>query len=51
VLPIESSDVPVLFSCADAHRAIVVFFGDAGVVVREKRAGEVRMIATVDGGC
>ena len=22
--------IPVLFACADAHRAIVVFFGDAG---------------------
>jgi len=26
-------------------------FGDARVAVREKRAGEVWTIATVDGGC
>jgi hypothetical protein len=51
VLPIEPSDDPVIFACADAHRAIVVFFGDARVAVREERAGEVWMIATVDGGC
>ena len=30
---------------------IVVFLGDARVAMIEKRAGEVRMVATVDGGC
>ena len=43
--------IRVLFACADAHRAIVVFFGNARVPVREKRAGEVRIVAAVDGGC
>ena len=51
VLPIELSDDPVLFACADTHRAIVVFLGDARIAVSENRAGEVWMIATVDGGC
>ena len=50
VLTVEPSDAGVLFACAEAHRTIVVFVGDARVAVIEDRAGEVRMVATVDGG-
>ena len=51
VLTIEPSDGGVLVACANTHRAIVMFFRDARVAMIEKGAGEVRMIATVDGGC
>ena len=45
------SDDCVLFTCADTGRSIVVFFGHPRVAVVEKRAGEMRMAATIDGGC
>jgi hypothetical protein len=35
----------------DHGKHLGVLFGDARVAVREKRAGEVWTIATVDGGC
>ena len=48
---VELSDAGILFACADTHREIVVFLGDARVAVSEKRTGEVWVLATVDGGC
>ena len=44
------SDDRVFFTCADTGRKIVVFFGHPRVAVIEKRAGEMRMAATIDGG-
>ena len=40
----------VLVARAKSRCTIVVFFGDARVAVIEKRAGEVRIFATIDGG-
>ena len=51
MLSIELCDERVLFACTDAHRTIIVFFGDAGIAMIEKRACKVRIDATIDAGC
>ena len=51
VFTVELGDEGVLVARAERRRAIVVFLGDARVAVIEKRAGEVRIFATIDGGC
>ena len=51
VLAVELSNDGVFFTCAETHRTIVVLLVDARVAMTENRTGEVRMFATVDGGC
>ena len=50
LLTVELRDEGVLFTCTECRRSIVVFLGDAGVAVIEERAGEMRVVATIDGG-
>jgi hypothetical protein len=50
-MTVELSNEGILFACAETHRTIVVLLVDARVAVTENRTGEMRMSATVDGGC
>ena len=50
LLAVGLDDDRVLFTCADTGRTIVVFFGHPRVAMIEKRAGEMRMAASIDGG-
>src|SRR6267142_4977803 len=50
VFTVEPGDEGVLIARAERRCTIVVFLGDARVAVIEKRAGEMRMVAAMDGG-
>jgi hypothetical protein len=50
-LTVRLSDRRVLFACADTHPEIIVFLCNVRIAVTENCTGEVRMIASIDGGC
>jgi len=50
VLTVELGDEGVLIARAKSRCMIVVLFCHVRVAVIEKRAGEVRVVASIDGG-
>jgi hypothetical protein len=50
VFTVELGDEGIFVARAERRCTIVVFLGDARVAVIEKRAGEVRVVASIDGG-
>jgi hypothetical protein len=50
LLTVELGDESIFVARAERRCAIVVFFRDARVAMIEKGAGQVWMVATIDGG-